>query len=69
MLDDPIVSYGVEVEFVNWPETTNPEVSTAKNGAYVEYGNPCDTPTMFSATAQTDPLENTFSGDVRFELN
>ena len=46
-LSDTIESYGVNVEFINWPRSEdNPIVSTATNGANVEYDNPCNNPTI-----------------------
>jgi hypothetical protein len=34
----------------------------------IEFNNPCLDPQSFSATAQTDPDANQFSGEVKFTL-
>jgi len=67
--DQLIHSYGVNVEFTNWPSSTNTGVSTATNGAFVEYNDPCLNPSTFSVTTQTNPAPNAFTGSVTFTLN
>ena len=68
-LIDKIEPYSVDAEFVEWPLTDYSNVSTATSVAYVEYNNPCLTPTSFTATEQVNPEPNAFSGDVIFTLN
>jgi hypothetical protein len=67
-LSGTIVPYGVDVEFITWPKSIYSTVSTATNGANVEYDNPCNTITSFAATDQTDPAENYFQSEVKFTL-
>ena len=46
-LSNSIESYGVNVEFKDWsPSPINSAVSTATNGANVEFDNPCNNPTI-----------------------
>ena len=57
-----ILPYSVEAEFVEYPKVDNPDVSTAKAEADVEFDNPCWYPFTFESTAQTSPGSNEYTG-------
>ena len=73
--DDTLIGtmpdYGVTATFDNYPPGAEfPIVSTSKNGADVEFDEPCLDPFSYSSTAQTDPAPDSFSGDdIIFNLN
>ena len=68
---DQLKDYSVYAEFTDWPLATNPTVDTGETQNEIDFGNACEDPFSFSASAQTDPVTDGMydSVGVLFNLN